>query len=1583
VREIEAATKAENAKPQTAETVVNPAEPAPGVPKDEAPPITKATPKLADKLLPHEKTALAKVYGEKTFNKSALARFTEDFINYANGVLKGIDKAVIAIAKRVQAAVMATVIIFNPAGLHPINFTAQATTVERMVDIKTAVPADARAKMSDKAIAVYEAQAHVAIARGKGFFIADKPNGVIHVFDKDGKYVATSAALYGAQAGDTFTEWQRTASVDELSPTDKITPAGTYRVNWKVDPEYRGGGAFYLTDAKTGKFQGGVAIHAVYTGTPSEHRTARLATPTAADNKVSFGCINTANEVFLKDVVPHKADFENGLVFVLPDVVPNTEALFPTEKAKVTQEVPGKPTPAPSGAPSEGLPASEQERLMQASRREGGRRREGRGAPGEGESFTRRGEFEDMSRGGENMSAAEFEDYWDRRFAAESELRQQLDQMGLHDIGSKISSWFEMVSKYGTDAPVGVYNKLYKLVELAMEGKDKRRTGFHEGGHGLRDLDLFNKDEWSKLAAYAKKIGTTAEAAKELPNKSAGLHEEEGIVEAYARWASGLETHPPEGVADLFEKLGRMLRAIASSMTGFNFKSAEDIFRQMYTGEIGARERGVERMGARTFQGDVFHRSQTQAKAAHNSPQSKARRTVKDKAAAGLNITARIWGLKGHIYLTPTEDLANIMGTRGVKSARRVVDAHSAAHAQGRQYEERVLQIKEGFEKLSGKLRGTGPGSLSRLMYDMTRSGRWAFDPKHLPKDELSKAVIDKQLNDQFKALPPEAQQVLRNVFAHNYKANEMLKAAVRSQIDADYKAETDAAKTDKQREAIQKRKDRALAATSRAFDVQKGLPYTPLKRSGWWVVSAKSDALRAAEEAGDQPLIDKLSAHEDHNFVDFRSTAREAEALANHLEEKFPGGTDFFERSDVPHGAIHKDAVFMALDQLKKAVAGSTTKGSQVAERMERLVNDLYLHSLAETSARKSELGRMNVPAKDPVTGETFNMMHAFVSHGTATANLIGSLHTGPELNSAIFAMQKEASQLRGAERTTAQTMVNEMMYRYTANANIKPNRVVDRLVRGISMYTLLSSPFYYIQNFTQAGLISLPVLASKYGYARAMGHLLAGYKDFAEITKASGGAMERIDFSKHSDPEIRDLLKFLAERGRLDAGFATENAHWETTLDGALPGAYKLGDKFFRRIPQFIEVSNRVSTGIAAYRAALEAGKSKEVAYGEASKLIYDTHGDYSGFNAPTPFHQLGNAGKVLLQFRKFQAIMWSLVGKEFHRTFFKKGVSHEERMQGAAALGFLGAHMAAIGGALAIPGANILGPIIGTVMNLLDPDDDKDWSDWQEMLRVMLGAGGEGKHRSAWADFLFKGAPYALLGADTSDRLGMGNILALAPYLDINESSTKEHIQAELFKAMMGPSGNLINKAIDGWGFGVDQHDWYRMTETLAPAGLSNGMKAYRLATDGLTAKNGDLLMRPEQLQGMPAFYTALGVRPRELVNEGDRRSVAFQTTAYYASQTTRITRNYTQAAKEHDAAGMRDARLEFQKMQAARKRDGIKPQPLTTLLRAPLAQKKRERGVLGGVETTPTNRMMVQNMLYADTPEEARELMGVDD
>ena len=50
--------------------------------------------------------------------------------------------------------------------------------------------------------------------------------------------------------------------------------------------------------------------------------------------------------------------------------------------------------------------------------------------------------------------------------------------------------------------------------------------------------------------------------------------------------------------------------------------------------------------------------------------------------------------------------------------------------------------------------------------------------------------------------------------------------------------------------------------------------------------------------------------------------------------------------------------------------------------------------------------------------------------------------------------------------------------------------------------------------------------------------------------------------------------------------------------------------------------------------------------------------------------------------------------------------------------------------------------------------------------------------------------------------------------------------------------------------------------------------------------------------------------------------------------------------------------------WQRLQASRKEAGFKPQPLSTLMKAPQEQAKRERNTSGGVQFNTQNRQFVQ-------------------
>ena len=357
------------------------------IPKPSAPERV-ATEVVHDKLTKVEKQTLARHYGEESYNAAAKSRFVEDVVTAINRGLGAVDVAIRHIIKRVQALVLAAAVVINPAGFKPINFDLPA--VMRTVEVsepQATVPTAANSNMSPMAKAVYGAMAPVAEKQGRGFFIADKPNGTIHAFDAKGEYILTSKALYGLTPGDTMSASRRAASSDQIGADNRVTPAGSYHLvisETEAAEGYPGNHVFFLLDDANHLIGDHVAIavHGVWTVHPSENRVGRLNTDTVSDNKISSGCINTAEKAFLDEILPRGAEFDGGMIFVLPDDTAKTNEYFKPETTTKTFETP-RAHQAAQDSENPMLPPREKRRAtLQAHRRT----RKGPGTSKDGET---------------------------------------------------------------------------------------------------------------------------------------------------------------------------------------------------------------------------------------------------------------------------------------------------------------------------------------------------------------------------------------------------------------------------------------------------------------------------------------------------------------------------------------------------------------------------------------------------------------------------------------------------------------------------------------------------------------------------------------------------------------------------------------------------------------------------------------------------------------------------------------------------------------------------------------------------------------------------------------------------------------------------------------------------------------------------------------------------------------------------------------------------------------------------------------------------------------------------------------------
>jgi len=1126
-------------------------------------------------------------------------------------------------------------------------------------------------------------------------------------------------------------------------------------------------------------------------------------------------------------------------------------------------------------------------------------------------------------------------------------LQRELDKLGLHEIGLKLSNLVTMKVRTGGDtlgewrAELDELGNIERIIEIAMDSGDTMNTLHHEAIHAMRELGIFTEGEWRAMAKAVSNSPWMDWANDNYPDLDKAGRFEEAIAQAYADWRTDRQAAPL--LTKIFRKIQAVMSAIKRVFVQGGYRTAEDIFKLVESGEIGRRGRGISRMEGKLEPAFKAQRPRPKLPEPLQAPATSIKENLAEVAA------------KGHLWLSFTEDVAN-MAAKFLPSAKRFIELNSRSHALSRRFEDQLADIKRAYEAVPPAFKGLGKGTVNNYLYTSRMTQAWGFQPSY-----LKQVKIDPEMKAMFDALPKAAQDVVKRIYRFNYDARRELLTATVSTVNAEFDPLIAAATDQKEKDALTRRKTDALANFSRLHAASDNLPYSPLKRSGNWVVVGMSKEYAEAKAAGDNKTMDKLRPDAAHYWVNFYDTRGEAAAAAKRVGTKF-ADVQHFERTQVTDAEIGGKELYVAFGELRSKIAAQLTNdpNDEATKQLYRLATDLYLHSLSDTSARKAELKADLVDARDPVTGEAIDMMKSFVSRGQATTHFVAAMQNSGEIHQALDSMAKEAQQT-GGDRVTAERFRNELLWRYVHNLNRQPNRVVDAITRGVSLWNLLLSPAYYLTNATQPHVFSLPMLAGRFGYGKAHAAFAKAYAQLTPIVQ-DAGVNQRLDMSK-VPADVKDVIQYLLDRGRLDAGLAQELGSWEMNGGGVLPSIVNPAARIMRYLPQNIETLNRVVTGMAAYRLAKAGGQSEPAAREYASKVIYDTHGDYSGFNEPRAIAATGNFGKIALQFRKFQVIMASHMARMVHNSL--KGATPQEKWVARKSLMFTLAHTTALAGMVGAPGAAILGTVVVKALDMLT-GDDKDWDDWEQELAKLLGK-KDGQWPSWFQAMLYKGAPYALLNLDLSGRLGLSEMLSPAPYTDIGKAtSSRDDLLKTIGQIAGGAAAGIGTKLVDAMGY-MNDGDTARALETAAPNGVIQGiMKANRLGSQGVQARNGDTLIPADDIDVGDTISAALGLTSAKLADQSQARSAVFEKDEHYKDETSRMKRRYTTAYRAKDSDAIAKVRTDWQELQDARERQGLKRQPISTLLKAPREQVRRERRTTNGVQYTPQNKKSVEEI-----------------
>ncbi len=146
--------------------------------------------------------------------------------------------------------------------------------------------------------------------RNLPFIVIDKVQARVYAFDAQGRLRGATAALLGTAVGDDSVPGIGERKLSAVRPHERTTQAGRFVAY--LDRDIKGEEVLWVD------YDTALSLHRVVTTQVKDRRAQRLASPTPADNRITYGCINVSVE-FYEDVVSPLFQRTQGIVYILPE----------------------------------------------------------------------------------------------------------------------------------------------------------------------------------------------------------------------------------------------------------------------------------------------------------------------------------------------------------------------------------------------------------------------------------------------------------------------------------------------------------------------------------------------------------------------------------------------------------------------------------------------------------------------------------------------------------------------------------------------------------------------------------------------------------------------------------------------------------------------------------------------------------------------------------------------------------------------------------------------------------------------------------------------------------------------------------------------------------------------------------------------------------------------------------------------------------------------------------------------------------------------------------------------------------------
>jgi hypothetical protein len=559
-------------------------------------------------------------------------------------------------------------------------------------------------------------------------------------------------------------------------------------------------------------------------------------------------------------------------------------------------------------------------------------------------------------------------------------------------------------------------------------------------------------------------------------------------------------------------------------------------------------------------------------------------------------------------------------------------------------------------------------------------------------------------------------------------------------------------------------------------------------------------------------------------------------------------------------------------------------------------------------------------------------DVFQVYANVATRMANQLANMKNAEPLESAVTGVREEFEQNPTMElRDVVDNMQKQLDFiRNPVNGNL-----VNKASYFSYMWFIAGNVSSALVNLTQMPIVVYPLLGGKYGFDQAFSAMKQAFAMYWKGGKDNNSEfLPDWTFGANAKGELKQLYDRAVQSQaiRRSTGYELTEARKVNVED--FTGRRAKIEHGLGWIFQNSERANREITLIAAFNLARKGkdgkpGMSVDDAIDYALSVVNDAHGAALAEIGPRYFQQ--GIGKVAFTFKRFAQAQIYLLGRLFHQAF-KNADKDTRDLARKQLLGIAGMSYIFAG----IQGMPLYGAV-SVLANMLADDDDEPF----DMDATVRGAFG---------DIGYKGPVNALLAVDIASRTGFNGLL----WRDDPKRLAEIGPTLYAIEQAAGPAYGAFRNAERGLKL-VQEGEWQRGMEALSPSFVRNGLKAFRLGTEGAMTKDGVLIT--DDIGAYNTFMQIFGFNPAALAEAQARAGAEKRAERAIMDRRAALLEKAFLARQEGDADGLSDV------METIGKFNEKNPEvPITakSLRASALSRQRKMAESTGGVYLNPKLR-----------------------